>query len=120
VLNELRARRVLTSSYVAVGYGETRPIAPNDTEEGREANRRIEFRLIRPETNADEESTLDMVAEETPVATGEETDGAAELDDEAPVAEAGGASDANGATDEPQAETGEATDEAGSGGEASE
>lgn len=49
VLNELRARRVLTSTYVAVGYGESRPIADNKTEAGREANRRIEFHLLRPE-----------------------------------------------------------------------
>ena len=28
---------------VAVGYGETRPVAPNDTPENRARNRRIEF-----------------------------------------------------------------------------
>ncbi len=79
VLNELRARRVLTSTYVAVGYGETRPIAPNDTEEGREANRRIEFRLIRIEPTAEEETTLDAVAAETtPEDTGTAEDGGAE------------------------------------------
>ncbi len=41
-------RRVLVSQMEAVGYGPNRPIAENDTPEGREANRRIEFRLIRP------------------------------------------------------------------------
>ncbi|TDE39792.1 OmpA family protein [Antarcticimicrobium sediminis] len=80
VLNELRARRVLTASFVAVGYGETRPIAPNDTEAGREANRRIEFRLIRPGNEAEEESTLDAVAEETPI-TEPADDNAAPMDD---------------------------------------
>lgn len=53
VLNALRARRILTGSFVAQGYGEEKPIADNDTEEGREANRRIEFRLLRPEDEAD-------------------------------------------------------------------
>lgn len=46
VLSALLARRVLTSNLTAHGYGEENPIADNDTEEGREANRRIEFRLI--------------------------------------------------------------------------
>ncbi len=46
VINALLARRVLTSGLTAKGYGETRPIADNSTEEGRTANRRIEFRLI--------------------------------------------------------------------------
>ncbi len=45
VLNAIMARRVLTANLTAKGYGETRPIADNDTEEGREANRRIEFTL---------------------------------------------------------------------------
>jgi len=45
VLSELQRRRVLTGEFEAKGYGEALPIAPNDTETGREANRRIEFRL---------------------------------------------------------------------------
>ena len=31
----------------AVGYGETAPIASNDTDEGKAQNRRIEFKVIR-------------------------------------------------------------------------
>ncbi len=46
VLEALVARRVLTSGITARGYGEADPIAKNDSEEGRETNRRIEFRLM--------------------------------------------------------------------------
>ena len=52
VLNAIMARRVLVSNLTAKGYGETQPIADNDTEEGREANRRIEFRLVTDEERA--------------------------------------------------------------------
>ncbi|MFW5641913.1 MAG: OmpA family protein [Roseicyclus sp.] len=45
VLNGLLARGVLISNLTARGYGESRPIADNDSEAGRELNRRIEFRL---------------------------------------------------------------------------
>ena len=57
VLNELRARRVITGSFVAKGYGEESPVASNDTEEGREANRRIEFKLINEGTSEDSDET---------------------------------------------------------------
>ncbi len=66
ILNELRGRRVPTSSFSAVGYGETQPIADNDTEEGREINRRIKFHLIRPEPVPDNETGLEAVEAETP------------------------------------------------------
>ena len=46
VLNAIMARRILVSNLSAKGYGESQPIADNGTEEGREANRRIEFRLL--------------------------------------------------------------------------
>ncbi|AHC99804.1 OmpA family protein [Leisingera methylohalidivorans] len=57
VLNELRARRVVTSTFAAKGYGESTPIADNGTEDGREANRRIEFKLIRPAAAEDTADT---------------------------------------------------------------
>lgn len=64
VLNELRARRVVTGTFRAVGYGEASPVADNATEAGREANRRIEFRLVRPDTvETPDETTLENSAE---------------------------------------------------------
>jgi OmpA-OmpF porin, OOP family len=45
VLLALQGRRVDISGMTAVGYGEATPIADNETEAGREANRRIEFVL---------------------------------------------------------------------------
>jgi len=50
VLDALRVRRVPTKSYSAKGYGEAQPIASNDTADGREENRRIEFKLLAQET----------------------------------------------------------------------
>lgn len=45
VLLALQGRRVDVSGMTAKGFGEALPIADNQTEEGREANRRIEFVL---------------------------------------------------------------------------
>jgi len=77
VLRALMARRVLVGNITSKGYGESQPIADNGTEEGREANRRIEFRLIEPEGGAED------------AADGPEDATAEPADDEAPEAEAG-------------------------------
>ncbi|CUJ04943.1 OmpA family protein [Cognatishimia activa] len=65
VLAALRDRRILTGTFAALGYGEAKPIGDNETEEGREANRRIEFVLIEPvaDTPAPNEET--NVSEDT-------------------------------------------------------
>lgn len=68
VLQALMARRILTTHITAKGYGETVPIADNKTEAGREANRRIEFRLIEPETSANLDQTEGPEAAETETA----------------------------------------------------
>lgn len=48
VLEVMRAAGIATDLIAAKGYGETRPVADNNSEAGREANRRIEFRLLSP------------------------------------------------------------------------
>ncbi|MEL6644499.1 MAG: OmpA family protein [Pseudomonadota bacterium] len=65
VLDAIVARRILTGNLTARGYGESTPIADNDTEEGREANRRIEFKLV-----VDDPQTETAAAD----TTGEESD----------------------------------------------
>ncbi len=56
VLSALLDRRVPVGELTAVGYGEENPIADNGTEAGREANRRIEFRLIDDDTDSGPET----------------------------------------------------------------
>lgn len=52
VLAALRAERVPVAGFAAEGRGAAEPIADNRTEEGREANRRIEFALDAPPPEA--------------------------------------------------------------------
>ena len=66
VLASLQARRVLTGNLTPKGYGQENPIADNSTEEGREANRRIEFTLIADEA---EEPASEEGAEEDEAAS---------------------------------------------------
>jgi OOP family OmpA-OmpF porin len=65
VLDALMARRVLASKISARGYGESAPIADNDTEDGREANRRIEFLLLEDPDAPESDPTPEEVAADT-------------------------------------------------------
>ena len=77
VLAGLMDRRILTSHLTAVGYGETVPIADNGTETGREANRRIEFRLLTPpgQETATDETAATTEGDGTAAPGGVATDG---------------------------------------------
>ncbi len=48
VVDYLASAGVLRERMSAVGYGETRPIASNSTDDGKARNRRIEFILREP------------------------------------------------------------------------
>ena len=56
VINYLVADGFPAGKLSAYGYGEYRPLSPNDTEAGREKNRRIEITVIRQETDGDGKS----------------------------------------------------------------
>ena len=47
----INAMRIPTYRLIATGYGETRPVASNETQSGRERNRRIDI-VIRPNLEA--------------------------------------------------------------------
>uniref|UniRef100_UPI0011B7E6B3 OmpA family protein n=1 Tax=Falsiphaeobacter marinintestinus TaxID=1492905 RepID=UPI0011B7E6B3 len=54
VIAALKEREVDTTGFVARGYGESRPIASNDTPEGMARNRRVEFMAIEEDLHASE------------------------------------------------------------------
>lgn len=45
VMRYLEAQKIETSRMIATGFGETQPVETNETEEGRAANRRVDFEI---------------------------------------------------------------------------
>jgi len=97
VLKALAERKVNTTEMAAKGYGADEPIADNATEEGREANRRIAFRLLRTEAAPSPDDLIEALAAELAQAASADAGPDAELtpeipelaEDEEPMGEAG-------------------------------
>ncbi len=74
LLSALRTRGLPVSGFLAKGYGEERPIADNATEEGREANRRIEFTLLASSAAPEQQADVGLMADAAaPAEVGEVT-----------------------------------------------
>ncbi len=62
----LTKKGVAAERLSSTGFGETKPLLPNDSPEGREKNRRVEFHVTKQENvTADTASTSDKTVEKT-------------------------------------------------------
>ena len=47
VMEYILSKGIATHRIISQGYGETRPVVPNDTDENRQLNRRVEFKILK-------------------------------------------------------------------------
>jgi len=47
VMEYILSKGIAPARIISQGYGETRPVAPNDTDENRQLNRRVEFTILK-------------------------------------------------------------------------
>jgi OmpA-OmpF porin, OOP family len=47
VMEYIISKGIATSRIISKGYGETKPVVPNDTDENRQLNRRVEFTILK-------------------------------------------------------------------------
>ena len=47
VMEYILSKGIATSRIISQGYGETKPVATNETDEGRQLNRRVEFKILK-------------------------------------------------------------------------
>jgi outer membrane protein OmpA-like peptidoglycan-associated protein len=47
VMEYILAKGVAPTRIISQGYGETKPVVPNDTPENRQLNRRVEFKILK-------------------------------------------------------------------------
>jgi OmpA-OmpF porin, OOP family len=41
------SKGIAAARIISQGYGETKPVATNDTDDGRQLNRRVEFKILK-------------------------------------------------------------------------
>jgi outer membrane protein OmpA-like peptidoglycan-associated protein len=91
VVDYLASKGVKAARMTSVGLGESQPVADNETEEGRELNRRVELKIVRgngsdsPATGAVQDAAPALEAEPTPELATAPADGAAEEPATAPT-----------------------------------
>ena len=47
VMEYIISKGIANTRITSHGYGETKPVATNDTDEGRQLNRRVEFKILK-------------------------------------------------------------------------